>query len=153
MSNSNAAFSALIHTAAMTLEINLSDSGISYLAEESDRYLKDFVNQVSVVCLTSRSQMISKQHFERVLKSRGEFIDKSTGYIPESGDIIFFTDNNGITSYHTGIVTSCDGSRVYTVEGNTGYSEGATNWSNSWVATTSYSINSSLIYGYFSINK
>ena len=72
MSNSNAAFSALIHTAAMTLEINISDSGISFLTEESERYLKDFMNQVSVVYLTSRSPTISKQHFERVLKSRGE---------------------------------------------------------------------------------
>lgn len=105
--------------------------------------IPDVLNEVYFGCTTE----------VRNLKSRGEFIDKSTGYIPESGDIIFFTDNNGITSYHTGIVTSCDGSRVYTVEGNTGYSEGATNWSNSWVATASYSINSSLIYGYFSINK
>ncbi|MCK9536349.1 MAG: CHAP domain-containing protein [Bacilli bacterium] len=37
-------------------------------------------------------------------------------YIPKAGDVIFFLrDGAG----HTGIVTGCDGERVYTIEGNT----------------------------------
>ncbi|MDD4213059.1 MAG: CHAP domain-containing protein [Bacilli bacterium] len=37
-------------------------------------------------------------------------------YTPKAGDIIFFSDND---ASHTGIVVSCDGTRVYTIEGNT----------------------------------
>src|SRR5699024_6205124 len=58
------------------------------------------------------------------LKDRNEFIDASTGYITKPGNIIFFKkyQNGEIISYHTGIVTSSDGIKVYTVEGNTGTS-------------------------------
>lgn len=39
-------------------------------------------------------------------------------YIPQPGDVIFYTDD-GRTSYHTGIVVSCNGTTITTVEGNT----------------------------------
>ena len=40
------------------------------------------------------------------------------GYVPSPGDIIFFDyDHNG-SANHVGIVESCDGSTVYTIEGN-----------------------------------
>ena len=88
MSNTNAAFAALIQTAAMSLEVTVTDSGLSYLVEESERYLKDFINQVSVVCLVSRSSQISKQDFAKVLKSRGD--PPLLGYEPnlEQNDLI-----------------------------------------------------------------
>lgn len=86
------------------------------------------------------------------LKARGEFENSSAlggSYTPQPGDIIFFTKDGGVTSYHTGIVVKCDGAKVYTVEGNSGYGSGATSWSNSRVTENSYSINSNNIYGYF----
>ena len=54
-----------------------------------------------------------------IAKQAGKFREASSGYIPKSGDIIFYT-KNGSTSYHTGIVTYCDGIHLRTVEGNTG---------------------------------
>lgn len=42
---------------------------------------------------------------------------KDASYVPQAGDIIFFdTPSN---SHHTGIVVRCDGTTVYTIEGNT----------------------------------
>lgn len=67
-------------------------------------------------------------------RDAGQF--QPRGYVPSPGDIIFFASNGDI--YHTGIVESCDGATVYTIEGNT---------SNS-VARRSYGMNSAVIYGY-----
>ena len=64
-------------------------------------------------------------------------------YIPKSGDIIFFS-NDGSTFYHTGIVTGCDGSTVYTVEGNA--TSGT--WETTRVEERSYPINAANIGGY-----
>ena len=86
------------------------------------------------------------------LKARGEFIEASTGYIPQPGDIVFFTKTNGKTFYHTGIVKSCDGTTVYTIEGNTGNSSTNPYWKGSKVAEDSYSITDIRLGGYFSIN-
>ena len=51
-------------------------------------------------------------------KSRGQW--QSRGYCPSPGDIIFFDWNNNGVADHVGIVESCDGSAVYTIEGNSG---------------------------------
>lgn len=67
-----------------------------------------------------------KQWFE----NRNQFHYRGT-YIPKTGDLIFF-------SGHVGIVKSCNGSSVYTIEGNT----------SNQVAERSYSLNSSKIIGY-----
>lgn len=74
-------------------------------------------------------------------QSTGQWQDGHSGYIPKPGDIIFFNfsdDRNSTDADHVGIVESCDGSTVYTVEGNT---------SNS-VARRSYNIGQSSIMGY-----
>ena len=56
-------------------------------------------------------------------------------YTPKAGDIIFFLrDGAG----HTGIVTDCDGERVYTIEGNT----------SNMVARRSYALDYRTIDGY-----
>ena len=39
-------------------------------------------------------------------------------YVPQTGDIIFFNQGNLNVSTHTGIVAYCDGTYVYTIEGN-----------------------------------
>lgn len=69
-------------------------------------------------------------------KSRGQW--QTRGYCPSPGDIIFFDWNNNGVSDHVGIVESCDGYYVYTVEGN----------ANNAVQQLRYSINYSGIEGY-----
>ena len=73
---------------------------------------------------------------------------RSGTYIPKAGDVIFFSNDNGATCYHTGIVTGCDGTTVYTVEGNTGSTNTSPYWMGSYVQQLSYSINNGNIWGY-----
>ena len=69
-------------------------------------------------------------------KSRGQWLP--SGSIPAPGNVIFFDWNrNGITD-HVGIVESCDGNYVYTIEGN----------ANNAVKRLSYSVNYGGIAGY-----
>lgn len=60
------------------------------------------------------------------------------GTTPVAGDIIFFDWQGDGKADHVGIVVGSDGTNVYTVEGN----------SNDRVRTKSYTLNSSVIYGY-----
>lgn len=69
-------------------------------------------------------------------KSRGQW--QSRGYCPSPGNIIFFDWNNNDVADHVGIVESCDGSYVYTIEGN----------ANDAVKRLCYSVNYSGIEGY-----
>ena len=62
-------------------------------------------------------------------KSHGQW--QNRGYCPSPGDIIFFDWNNNGVADHVGIVESCDGSYVYTIEGN----------ANDAVKRLSYSVN------------
>lgn len=78
----------------------------------------------------------------------------SGSYIPNPGDIIYFQSSSykgvgdGMICYHTGIVESCDGTNVYTIEGNASGSH----WSNSKVCKCCYRINDSDIFGYGTVN-
>ena len=60
-----------------------------------------------------------------------------TTYTPVAGDVIVFTDDKKTRS-HTGMVYSCDGTYVYTIEGNSGQ----------MCRKRSYLLTSSYIYGY-----
>ena len=60
------------------------------------------------------------------------------GYTPQSGDIIFFDWQGDGVSDHVGIVESCDGSTVYTIEGNSGDA----------CQRNSYSVGGSTVAGY-----
>ena len=61
-----------------------------------------------------------------------------SGIIPTAGSIIFFDwDHDGVSD-HVGIVESCDGTTVYTVEGNSGDA----------VKENSYTVHSASIMGY-----
>lgn len=69
-------------------------------------------------------------------KARNRWKDRN--YIPSPGDIIFFDwQGDGVTD-HVGIVQSCDGRTVYTIEGN----------SRDSVRQKSYNVGSGSIYGY-----
>ena len=57
--------------------------------------------------------------------ARSLFHRADTGYVPKAGDFVLFsTANYPMGSSHIGIVVSCDGSKVYTVEGNTSAGSG-----------------------------
>lgn len=63
---------------------------------------------------------------------------REKGYVPKSGDIIFFDwEQDGHTD-HVGIVEKSDGKDIYTIEGN----------SRDTVKKKKYSINSKYIYGF-----
>ena len=59
-------------------------------------------------------------------------------YIPKAGDIIYFYSAESDSKHHVGIVSSCDGNTVYTIEGN----------SSNQVAERSYSVTYGNIRGY-----
>ena len=65
---------------------------------------------------------------------------KNGGYIPKSGDIIFFDWNESKDGFsdHVGIVEKVENGRVYTIEGN----------SSNACRQRDYDINSSEIQGY-----
>ena len=66
-------------------------------------------------------------------------------YTPITGDLIFFGDNESHSS-HIGLVVYCDGTNVYTVEGNT--SEGGYSANGNGVYFKSYSVSSTRILDY-----
>ena len=67
-------------------------------------------------------------------------------YVPQSGDLIFFTTNNK-TSSHIGIVLYTDGGFVYTIEGNTS-SGSELDVNGGGVYFKKYTLRSSKILGY-----
>lgn len=69
-------------------------------------------------------------------KSAGLWRDR--GYEPQPGDIVFFDWGGDGGADHVGIVESCDGSTVYTIEGNTSDS----------CARRNYRVGSASILGY-----
>jgi hypothetical protein len=72
---------------------------------------------------------------------------KKEVYTPRRGDLIHFKFNDGYSVSHIGIVTACDGTKVYTIEGN-----GETaNGSKGQVFAKSYQLNYSSILGYSTI--
>lgn len=87
----------------------------------------------------------------RVFESEGR-LEKSSArggnYSPNPGDIIFFT-NDGVSSYHVGIVGANDNGKLTTIEGNTN----SNSWTSSVVGSHSYDSGASKIYGYFPLSK
>lgn len=66
---------------------------------------------------------------------------------PQPGDQIFFSEDGGATSYHTGLVVAVDSKRVYTIEGNTSSDTGVVENGGS-VNEKSYSLSYAKIGGY-----
>lgn len=71
-------------------------------------------------------------------KRRGQFQYRSSSYIPKAGDIVYFDWGYGNPPDHVGIVQSCDGTTVYTIEGNSGDA----------VRQNTYNIHDDRLYGY-----
>lgn len=75
--------------------------------------------------------------------SKGAYKSRTSGYVPQPGDMLIMdSDRNGKTE-HVGIVESSDGNTVNTIEGNVAKKNGI-----SGVARRSYSISNSGIMGY-----
>jgi len=72
-------------------------------------------------------------YYQRWTKGKG---DRQT-YIPIPGDVIIFS-GNGTSRDHTGMVYYCDGTYVYTIEGNSG----------NMCRKRSYKLTDSYIYGW-----
>lgn len=93
---------------------------------------------------------VSCSYWIRQLKQTGYgYSSRAYGgsYTPVSGDLIFFTNDGGSSAGHIGLVLYCDGSTVYTMEGNTGNNTGL-NTNGDGVYNKSYSLGSSYIFGY-----
>lgn len=60
----------------------------------------------------------------RWFTSRNCFCYRSSGYVPKAGDFVLYDWDCGTSPDHIGLVTGCDGSTFYTIEGNTGGAEG-----------------------------
>lgn len=57
-------------------------------------------------------------------QDKGQYQSRSSGYTPKAGDIIFISWGGSGSFSHVGIVESCDGTYVNTIEGNTGDTPG-----------------------------
>ena len=73
-------------------------------------------------------------------RSRGQWLDRNS--IPPAGSIIFFDWGGDGVADHVGIVESCDGSTVYTIEGN----------ANNACKQLSYAVGDRRILGYGTIH-
>ena len=72
-------------------------------------------------------------------RSNGRYYERSTGYVPQKGDLIFFRDaGSPKLSTHVGIVRYTCGGIVYTIEGN----------QNQQVSLVAYALNDPYIIGY-----
>ncbi|MBQ9414483.1 MAG: CHAP domain-containing protein, partial [Clostridia bacterium] len=77
-------------------------------------------------------------------KNHNIWKDRSSGYVPKAGDIIYFQSSGSAS--HIGIVTGCNGSTVYTVEGNT--SSATYDPEGNVCADKSYALSNTRIMGY-----
>ena len=92
---------------------------------------------------------VSCRNWAKQLRTCGYFKDSvefGGDYLPIPGDLIYFTEN-GISESHIGIVLYSDGTRVYTVEGNTNALSGIES-NGDGVYVKSYPLTSSYIRGY-----
>lgn len=94
-------------------------------------------------CTTAYNRMLVDDTFEYSSAYGGS-------YVPRPGDLIFFTNDSGNSSYHVGIVVGINGTWLSTVEGNAS----GGHWSVSTVCYKEdrYDIASSGILGYFSMS-
>ena len=125
---------------------NNQGNGVSY----GYYWCASFVNwclRLAGVDTSASGRDVSCQRWYTDSKKMGIFKSKG-GYIPSSGDIIFFRDNGSSSdSTHVGLVRYSDGRYVYTVEGNT--SNGSEYSSRGeYVALKKYELSSGYIVGY-----
>jgi len=57
-------------------------------------------------------------------KNHNRYFTPSSGYVPKTGDMIFYNWSGRTSAQHVGLVTGVSGSSIYTIEGNTNGSLG-----------------------------
>lgn len=125
---------------------NNQGNGVSYGYYWCASFVNWCLRQARVSKNASAAAEVSCQRWLAACKSADIYVEKS-GYLPKLGDLIFFKDSGSyLSSTHIGIVLYCDGSRVYTVEGNT--SNGSFSSNGNYVALKDYLLTSSYIVGY-----
>lgn len=92
-----------------------------------------YENALRLLCQPEKSAGAGCTYSRRYYANKGQFYTNN----PKPGDQIFFGTSTSNCS-HTGIVERVDGSKVYTIEGNT----------SDQVARRSYALNNSTIVGY-----
>ena len=98
---------------------------------------------MALLCQAKKGLGAGCTYSANYFKQKGQFHAKD----PQPGDQIFFTNDGGKTSYHTGLVVDVKGGKVYTVEGNTSSTPGVVE-NGGMVRDKSYSLTYSKIAGY-----
>jgi len=126
---------------------NAQGNGLSYGYYWCASFVNWCMRQAGVSNEASAGSEVSCQRWLSSCSSAG--IYKSRGsYIPRSGDIIFFRDKgSSVSSTHVGLVLYVNGSKVYTVEGNTSFTNDYSS-DGEYVAVKNYSLDSTYIVGY-----
>ncbi len=79
-------------------------------------------------------------------KNNGKWASRSSGYVPQAGDFIYFDWGNNGGYDHVGIVNYVSAGRVYTIEGNTGGNGGTVKYNGGY--SNGYALTDSQIIGY-----
>ena len=126
---------------------NNQGNGVSYGYYWCASFVNWCLRQAGVSKDASAGAEVSCQRWLASCSSAG--IYKSRGsYTPESGDMIFFRDKGSSASAtHIGLVLYVDGGKVYTVEGNTSFTNDYSS-DGEYVALKSYPLDSDYIVGY-----
>lgn len=114
---------------------NREGNGVSYGYAWCAAFVSWCLRQSTVPTTIAQTE-ISCSRMTKWYTDNDIFYPRESGYRPVLGDIIMFTEDDDIT--HVGFVLGVKDGRVYTVEGNGGEQ----------VATHSYSLTSTYVYGY-----
>lgn len=126
---------------------NGQGNGVSYGYYWCASFVNWCLRQAGVGKDASAGAEISCQRWVSACSNAGIF--KSRGsYIPKAGDMIFFRDKgSAVSSTHIGLVLYVDAGQVYTVEGNTSFTNDYSS-DGEYVALKHYSLDSDYIVGY-----
>lgn len=128
---------------------NDQGNGLSYGYYWCASFVNWCLRQAGVSKEASADAEVSCRRWLSSCKSAGIYSAKN-GYLPKSGDLIFFKDKNSLaTTTHMGLVLYSDGKNVYTIEGNTSNGSEFSSDGN-YVALKSYPLTSTYIVGYAS---
>ena len=126
---------------------NNQGNGISYGYYWCASFVNWCLRQAGVSKNASAGAEISCQRWIAACSNAGIYKSKSS-YVPKAGDMIFFRDEgSSVSATHIGLVLYVDGQTVYTVEGNTSFTNDYSS-DGEYVAIKSYPINSNYIVGY-----
>ncbi|MBP3453422.1 MAG: CHAP domain-containing protein [Clostridia bacterium] len=81
--------------------------------------------------------------WQRAIRSKGAYRTPAADYMPQAGDIVFFSWYEDDEAEHIGIVENVDGTTLYTIEGNSSGS----------VRRREYSLTDKAIVGYASMTR